>query len=174
MKPFFALVLCGLVAANWLQGFNLCRTLAGQCDTQVLAKKSEVESTLEFALHEDQAVKIVDRTFNGRRGWAYPGDFVYFAQINGDTARFILKNDADDLTEKWKVVHLPESSDENPIRPVSTLEIFHPYIFNKFSHIHCLIDTYVNKSIVVPFYLQGADANCAAFKHPPEETYPYA
>ena len=169
MRPIIAFALFVLVTANWLQGFNFCRHLARARDLQELLSESLLTKALEYALHEDQTIKIVDPAFNGRRGWAYPGDFVYYAEIQGDTTRFIVKNNADDPTEKWQVVQLPESSDKTPIRPVSVLEIFHPYIIHKFSHIHSFVDSYVNKSVLVPYYLQGADANCTDLMHPPEQ-----
>jgi len=169
MRPLIAFALFGLVAANWLHDFTFCRQLAIERDLQELLSESLLTRSLEYALHKDQTIKIVEPAFNGRRGWVYPGDFVYYAEIQGNTTRFIVKNDADDPTEKWHVVHLPESSDQTPIRPVPVLDIFQPYIINKFSHIHSFVDSYVNKSVLVPYYLQGAEANCTDLMHPPEQ-----
>lgn len=168
MRHFIAFLLLGLVTANFLQGFGHCRQLAKAGDVHLLVREALLVQQLELALHHDQTIKIVDHAFNGRRGWAYPGDFVYFAALDGDTTRFIVHADPNEKEAVWSVVHLPDASDDNPVRPVSVQEIFHNYIIDE-----SLIISFkaTGKALQMgwpPFNLDYANPHRHALAHPPE------
>ncbi len=168
MRYLVTYVLLGLIAAAWIQGFSLCRQLAKARDAQAVVLESLLLHKLELALHHDQTVKIVDHAFNGRRGWAYPGDFVYLAEVDGDTTRFILHKDTDEKEADWSVVHLPDPSNEMPVRLVSVQEIFHNYIIDE----SLIISFNAPDDAVLtgwyPFTMDYSDPYGIALTHPPE------
>lgn len=168
MRHLVAFALLGLVVANWMQGFGLCRQLAKTGDANNLVREVLLVRQLEHALHHDQTVKIVDHVFNGRRGWAYPGDFVYFAEVDGDTTRFILHKDTDEKETGWSVVHLPDASNEMPLRLVSVQEIFHNYIIDESLIIHFNASDGAVLTGWHPFNLDYSDPHGTALTHPPE------
>lgn len=98
------------------------------------AAEKALEAKLANEWVEGNVVRIVDKSFNGRRGWAYPGDFVYSAEIECDTAYFILQ-EAPDEEDGYRVVHMPESKRELPSK-VSLQDFFSWYISTKYFNSH--------------------------------------
>jgi hypothetical protein len=129
MRLSCSILLIGLVLSGWVEGFRFCFQQGCQADHSYDMSRVEQALTekLEKEFLEGNVVKMVDKTFNGRRGWAYPGDFVYQAEIEGDTAYFILQQSPEE-EESYSIVHLPGSQKEMPVRTASQ-DVSHWYIF---------------------------------------------
>ncbi len=122
MRSALAFLFALLILVCWMRGFHM-QYLDGHGDDPEDPTAIELTRQLENALLEGQALRVVDRAFNGRRGWAYPSDFVYSAAIEGDTAYFILHEKASE-EGTFVVVNLPDSEREMPVRPQN--EADHP------------------------------------------------
>jgi len=128
MRLTASVLLLLLFLSGWMEGFHFCSRYSKDVKHfyQMNAAEKALEAKLESEWVDGNVVRIVDKTFNGRRGWVYPGDFVYSAEVEGDTAYFILQ-EAPDEEDGYRVVHMPDSKRELPNR-VSLQDFFHWYI----------------------------------------------
>ncbi len=93
MRCVLAICLLLLVLSNCLEGLGLrCASVRVHKSAAPSAVEQGLLRQLQYALEQDQVLKTVGRTFNGRRGWAYPADFVYAAVVECDTTYFIVHN----------------------------------------------------------------------------------
>lgn len=91
MRCILATLLLLLLLSNCVQGVGVrCAGAQSRCAAAPSPSEQALLSQLQYALEQDQALKTVDRAFNGRRGWAYPADFVYAATVECDTVYFIV------------------------------------------------------------------------------------
>ncbi len=128
MRLISSIFLLFLLLSGWVEGFHFCCRYSLEVERyyQMNASEKAIEAQLVCELVEGNVVRMVDKSFNGRRGWAYPGDFVYSAEIDGDTAYFILQ-EAPDGENEYRVVHMPESKRELPSK-VSLQDFFSWYL----------------------------------------------
>lgn len=128
MRLTASILLLLLILSGWMEGFHFCCRYSMDLERfyQMNAAEKALEARLESEWIEGNVVRIVDKTFNGRRGWAYPGDFVYSAKIDDDTAFFILQ-EAPGEEDGYRVVHMPDSKRELPSK-VSLQDFFSWYL----------------------------------------------
>lgn len=124
MRILFSISLAILTLLSWMEGLHHCHRHIQMVENQMEAQ-SYVEQMLadrySSVLQQGSTVKVVDSTYTGRQGYIYPGDFVYHAEIEGDTAHFIIES-SEESTTTYTVAHLPASHKEYP--PHTALEDF--------------------------------------------------
>lgn len=169
MRLTFSISLVVLILFGWVEGFRFCFQPGASTDGayEMSSQEQALTEKLEKEFIEGNVVKMVDKNFNGRRGWAYPGDFVYQAEIEGDTAYFILQESSGE-EETYSIVHLPGSHKETPVRTASQ-DFSHWYIFETDRAPASIVSLNDNNAGWPPFCLQynSATEECDA---PPPET----
>lgn len=172
MRVSFSILFVFLVLSGWVEGFRFC--FQQGCGADSSAEINSVEQALTAKLEKEflhgNVVKMVDKTFNGRRGWAYPGDFVYQAEIEGDTAYFILQESPGE-EENYSIVHLPGSQKETPVRTAQQ-DFSHWYIFETDRMPASGAMTIAGNAGWPPFCLRYNSATEACDVPPPETLLP--